>query len=162
MDKTELTPELEKLVKGVKLKEPPEQLMADYLSGVNAKIDRGAEGAHFGFPQIAIVLAIGLTFAGAFYLFLTRPQGESPVQVAEITQKVETTPLSAELSGAAAKIEPLQPLSLEEEMEVLEAFGEEFQGEASDLFGDEEVFEELAQLDELELSPTLSTPTSSV
>ena len=47
-------------------------------------------------------------------------------------------------------------------MAVLEAFGEELDEEGIDLLGDDEVFEELGQLDEIELSPGFSTQPSGI
>ncbi|MBI4000057.1 MAG: hypothetical protein HY351_05520 [Candidatus Omnitrophica bacterium] len=169
MDKEHLSPELEQLIRKVRLKEPPEGLMADYLAGVNAKIDRGASGSHFGFPQVAMVLAVGLALAGAAYFYWVRPQTQSAPDVETTTFVVSETsvqpnneatvldnteqPLSSEIPSTPVQ----KSLSIEEEMAVLEAFGEELDEEGIDLLGDDEVFEELGQLDEIELSPGFST-----
>ena len=49
-------------------------------------------------------------------------------------------------------ISPSRPFSLEEGIAVLEAFSEEVGDEGVDLFGDDETLEELASLDDVEVS----------
>ncbi|MBI4394701.1 MAG: hypothetical protein HY583_00740 [Candidatus Omnitrophica bacterium] len=135
-----LAPELEQLIKQVKLKEPSKERMTDYLAGVNAKIDRGAPPTSFGFPQVAVILAVGLVMAGLAYFYWIRPSsvGADPR-------------VRPQENGQAQGPAPTTPsLSIEEEMAVLEAFGEEYDSEIQDLLGDDETLEELAQLDEIE------------
>ena len=85
MEKEPLTPELKRLLEKVKLKEPPRTLTADYLAGVNARIDQRAKGVHFGFPQLTIFFVAGLALAGALYFFLKpmpNPQPQNPHVIA--------------------------------------------------------------------------------
>lgn len=180
MDREQLALELERLMNQVRLKEPPRELMADYLSGVNAKIDRGIKSHGFGFPHLAVVFAVGLTIVGLAYCFFLRFQqepassNETPPVIAmeanvgaplmappydrnELRGRDESRYYqSKEIVPQARDREQLstpEVLSIDEEMAVLEAFQEEFQDEANDLFGDEGLLEELALLDEVELSP---------
>ncbi len=162
-NKEELTPELEKLISKVKLKEPPQELMRDYLSGVNAKIDRGIKGSHFGFPQFAIFLVISAVLAGFFYFFLVRLQRQPVLEVkpAFIQRSVTGQGTEAPTSVVSetqhhGTVSAQKPLTIEEEVTVLEAFGDEFLNESSDVFGDDEALNELAVLDEVELSPGLA------
>ncbi|MBI1977719.1 MAG: hypothetical protein HYS55_03090 [Candidatus Omnitrophica bacterium] len=159
MNQEELPPELEKILKRVKLKEPPERLMKDYLSGVNAKIDRRGQGFHVSFPQVALACVIGLSLVGVLYLtFMARPKAIE--LVSEPIQKVEAKP---QVVAVESQVQATQKaLSVEEEMAVLEAFSEEHGEGVAEFFGDEEMFEDLSQLDEVELATPPNAPASRV
>lgn len=156
MDQDKLSPELEKLLKQVKLKEPPKDLMADYAAGINAKIDQQAGRPHFGFPHVAMALAIGLVFAGVFYFVIARPlnHNEAPVLQAVPTQVEKQEMPESVVPEASQSVAPIQDrdLSLEEELTLIEAFEGEFLDEEDAALGDEDLLEELALLDELEIS----------
>lgn len=151
----QLDPELEKLLKEVKLKEPPQDKMADYLAGVHAKIDRGPVGSGFGFPQMSLLLAAGLALMGLLYFLVVSPQRPPVPQVQEMTREArEAESLPAAVSTTLEVESALAPsdLSIEEEITVFEELGEGFTDEAIDLFEEDELLEELALVDELELS----------
>lgn len=172
-NKEELTPELEQLISKVKLKEPPQELMKDYLSGVNAKIDQGIKSSYFGFSQFTVFLVIGVVLAGVFYFFLVRLQVKPVLEVKPATVQRSVKTASVIASEAPAKIHggsvqqvvadndknqasTQKPLTIEEGVAVLEAFGDEFSDESPDVFGDDdEALDELAVLDEVELSAGL-------
>lgn len=159
MDQEKLSPELEKLISRVKLKEPPRQMMSRYLSEVNAKIDQGIKSSHWGFPQFGAVFAIGLALAGSLYFFLARPQMQPAHEVKAISVQPSTESQKTEI--ASSKLPAAQkPLTLEEEMAVLEAFSDESLDESAELFGDEEALEDLTVLDEVELSRGMPAQTS--
>ncbi|MBI4372810.1 MAG: hypothetical protein HY585_03690 [Candidatus Omnitrophica bacterium] len=139
----QLSPELERVIKQVRLKEPPSEFMADYLAGVNSKIDRGVPHSQFGFPQIAMVLAIGLVMAGVAYFYFGYEPRASQVKV------IPDVSIS-------------KPLSVEEEMMILEAFSEELADGTGDPFGDDEILEELWQLEEIEFLGGPSAQTSRI
>lgn len=148
MEEERLTPELEKLLKQVRLKEPSQELMADYLTGVNAKIDRRMSAPHFGFREGVLVFAVGLILAGLFYFLLAPSLNHEP------TPKLVTSDSESNLPQGlqAIIVPPPAELSLEEELALLEAFEEELSDQESDWLEDEELLEELALLDELEIS----------
>ena len=141
MKKENLDPELESLVEKVKLKAPSEVLMKDYLSGVNAKIDRSLEHFQFGFPQFVAVCAVGAVLAGLGYFIFNRPNTVVPATVRKpnVTHSSSVQP-------------PAKLLSLEEEMGIIEVFAEEHSVDTTELLDDEGVFSELTGLDEVELS----------
>ena len=158
MDEDRKDPEIESMLKGVKLKEPSQKDMTNFLSGVHEKIDRGYGNEVIGFRQIGLIFVVGVALAGLIYFISTRSKVEPAHQV-ETLNRMEApleTPLPASVLQNPAGEKPLtrKPLSLEEEMAVLEAFEDEFGDETTDLFGDSEVLEELATLDELEFSVT--------
>ena len=166
----QLDPELQELLKKTKLKEPPEKLMADYLSGVNEKIDRGIGKPHFGFPPLALVLVAGVLLAGIFYYFLAEPEKEpvmqavAPAVVAPIevpSQPPPSVPAEANLTDTAGQPQPAsESLSIEEQIAILESFAEEFPDETGELFGEEELLNEFEALDEMELSALGPTQTA--
>ena len=160
MDQDELSLELKKLLSKVKLKEPPREIMANYLSEVNAKIDGGIKNSHFNFPQFATVFAVGVILAGLFYLFSPRSQVKPVLETKPAVQKVQDLLTTVPQAPPTQVISTQKPLTVEEKMAVLEAFGDEFSDESVDLFGDDEVLEELALLDDMELSPQLSAQAS--
>ena len=171
MDQEKLSPELERFVSKVKLREPSPEMMANYLSEVNAKIDQGIKGSHFGFPQFAVVFAVGLAFAGSLYFFLVHPQRQPVRDVANISMQsvpenrwVKTTPSTPPQQVQRKVVVPAnnKSLTVEEEMTVLEAFGDESSDESAELLEDEEAFEELTMLDDVELSPQMQIRTSNV
>ena len=162
MDEDKLTPEIEKLLKQVKLKEPPQELMKDYLGGVHNKINQQSGTPHFGFPQVSLVLAVGLVFAGVFYFMSARSVNhqagyELPpvlVQAPEQTTPEMAAP-STEVSLPEVQLSVSNQgteLSLEEESTLLETLESGFSDEEDEVLGDEDLFEELALLDELEIS----------
>jgi hypothetical protein len=174
MEEERLTPELEKLLKQVRLKEPSQELMADYLTGVNAKIERRMSAPHFGFREGVLVFAVGLILAGLFYFLLAPSLNHEPtpeiqpviarhdqIEPEAISEIASLPPQSASdppriLAGPTVARNderiPEVDLSLEEELALLEAFEEELSEQESDWLEDEELLEELALLDELELS----------
>ena len=154
-----LDPEIEKLVRDVKLKEPSEEEMSNYVSEVRAKINLHASGPTFGFPQLGLLLAAGVILAGLIYFTVSRPQIEKVPSLKEVPLQDQTAQIPGQPPlvwkdgkwvSQDAKI-PKQ-LSIEESITVLEAFGEEFSDEASDLYRDDDILEELTFLDEIELS----------
>lgn len=159
MNQEELPPELENILKQVKLKEPPESVMKNYLSEVNARIDRHGQGFHVSFPQVVLVCVLGFSLMGVLYLTLVaRPK---PVDVT--SEPVQTMEAKSQTITVEHKVQINQKVrSVEEEMAVLEAFSEEHGEGVAELFGDEEVFEDLSQLDEVELATPPNAPTSRV
>ncbi len=158
MDNESLPPELEGMLSKVRLKEPSKETMAGYLSGVNAKIDRGPVGTNFGFPQVGILLLVGLAFAfGIIYLFALNPNKE-PIQVAPQIQSEMATPSAPKFATEQAETtsqvtqQASGELSLEDQMALLEALEEETGSDTIDLFGDDELFDEIALLDNVEFS----------
>src|SRR3989338_1353316 len=132
MDQEELTPELEKLLKQVRLREPSQELMADYLAGVNAKIERRMNAPHFGFREAVMVVGVGLILAGLFY-FLFAPslsQERAPeIQPALSQTQNEEEAVSEQATPDVESNLPQEPqtitvptseaLSLEEELALL-------------------------------------------
>lgn len=166
MDNESLPPELEEMLSKVRLKEPPKEAMADYLSGVNAKIDRGPVGTNFGFPQVGILLLVGLAFAfGIIYLFGLNPKKE-PIQLIPQVQSERINPPAPELvTGQTAVVSQTpQPasgeLSLEDQMALLETFGEETGSTTIEFFGNDELLDEVALLDSVEFSAFEGVQTS--
>ena len=148
-----LDPELEQLVKKLKLKEPSEDVMGNYLSGINARINEQIEQSHFGFPQFATVMAISLVLVGAVYFIYT-----SYIKPVKNVEAIPNSQITSASSGTLPRNDA-KPLSLEEEMTVIEAFAEESSKDMIELFGEDAVLEELAQMDESELSsPTAPNP----
>ena len=88
MDQDKLTPELEKLLKQVKLKEPPQDLMTDYMTGVNVKINKQLERPRFEFPQVMMILVVGAVFAGLSYFIFARVLGPQETPALQIPQSV--------------------------------------------------------------------------
>lgn len=151
MDNESLPQELQNVLSRVKLKEPSPELMVNYLSGVNAKIDRGTSGPSFGFPQVSVLLLLGIAFTfGIVYLLALNPKKEAVGPMiasqaqSEPAQKAETTAQTLEVVSAQ--------LSLEDQLTLLEAMGEESTNETIDLFGNEELLDEAALLDDVEFS----------
>ena len=153
MNQEQLDLELKQLVSKIRLKEPPQKLMENYVSEVNTKIDHEMKNSSFGFPQLTVLLAVGFALAGLVYFFFvsTHPRIE-PAPVAALASR----------TSAAAGFPASEDLSLEDQMALLEAFSGEYESETADSFGDDELLEELASLDELELSYTRSSQTSGV
>ena len=169
MEQEELSPELKKLISKVKLKEPSPEMMANYLSEVNAKIDKGVKSLPFGFPQFAVIFAVGLVFAGSHYFFLGHAQkqpvsdtGTVSMQSAAENRRTETVSSVPQPAQAKVVVSSQKPLTLEEEMAILEAFGDESSNESTGTFEDEDPFEELAVLDDVELSSHMSLGPSNV
>ena len=168
-NKEDLAPELEKLISKVKLKEPPQELMRNYLSGVNAKINQGTKGNHFGFPQLAVFLVIGMALAGFLYFFLVLSQIKPVSEVKPVSVRQDVVSQGAQVLNLAVSkirnsntISAQKSLTLEEELAILEAFGEEFSDESSDVLGDDEAIDELVVLDEIELSPGFTNQASRI
>ncbi|OGX05991.1 MAG: hypothetical protein A3G87_04775 [Omnitrophica bacterium RIFCSPLOWO2_12_FULL_50_11] len=125
---------LELILRSAKLKRPREADMSNFLSGVHRKIKQGVPS--IGFPQTVTVFVLGLICVGLVYLFLGRP---------------ERVPVPRP-TGAEA-------LSIEEHMEVLEAFDVDVADEITRYIGDDELVDEIAFLDSMELG-IMSSPTS--
>ena len=152
--KEELAPELEKLISKIKLKEPSRELMKDYLSGVNAKIDQGIRNSNFGFPQFAVFMAIGMALVGFLYFLFVHLQTKPvSVKTASVASEAKFETSSRKDKGQTST---QKALTLEEEVAILKALGDESSDELSDVFGDEEALDELVVLDEVELSPGLA------
>jgi len=164
MDQEKLTPELEKLISKVKLKEPAPKIMANYLSEVNAKIDQGVGGPHFGFPQVTVFFVIGAALAGFLYFFLVHPQVQPAFEIKNASVKEDGIDQSRQMASlippriqSTAGTSTQKSLTLEEEIAVLEA-----SDESADVFGDDEALDELTVLDEVELSPGLGNQTPGI
>ena len=148
-----LDPELEQLVNKLKLKEPSEDVMGNYLSGINARINEQIKQSHFGFPQFATVMAISLVLVGAVYFIYT-----SYVKPVKNVEAIPNSQITSASSGTLPHNDA-KPLSLDEELAVLEAFVEDSSKDMIELFGEDAVLEELTQMDESELtSPTAPKP----
>ena len=169
MDEELRDPEIEKLFKEIKLQEPSEQEMADFVSGVHMKIAQGYGARAVGFRQVGIVLAASVAFAGLVYLLPMLLGVKPAVSKPQITGTVVESkgnagaplmaPRGPEESIGRDKSHPYmagsvvsKPLSIEDEMVVLEALSEEFPDETSDIRTADELLDELATLDELEIS----------
>ena len=168
MDEELRDPEIEKLLKEIKLQEPSEQEMADFVSGVHLKIAQGHGAPTVGFRQIGIVLVASIAFAGLVYFMYQLSSSQPvrlvpqnvvvtdriPIQAPDSQSKIVSSP---EPAPAALQRASSGTLSMEDEMAVLEALSEEFPDEASDILADDELLDELATLDELEISLPAST-----
>lgn len=150
MENDQLDPQIEKLLKEVKLKEPRRQEMTDYLSGVRSKITIKQNQTHFYFVPAGIVLVVILVLSGFIYwLIQNQSKEENPVTTV------------AKISAPIAKsISVSNSLSLEEEMAILGAFSDEYPNGTSDLLGDEESMEDLVLMDEIEFTVTPAQSTS--
>lgn len=146
MDKEGLSPELEQLLRKVRVKEPPQELMADFAKGVNERIDRGAAGPGFGFPQAGVVLAVGLVLAGAVYFLV----GRIPVQPA--LQPVRSSLIRPVVADVSAPALSAADLSIEEEAVLIEELDEGFLDEVIEAMGDEDLLDEIDFMDTLELA----------
>ena len=154
MNQEKLSPELEKILNQVKLKEPPRELVKDYVEGVNLRIDRKLRQPVFGFPQLVLAFAVGAATVGIFYWVVQgRLRPGTSEELFPMTQRVGTV---VESEKAVQKPAQGKPLSLEDEMAILEAFGEDIQNGTADLVSDDEVYEEIAFLDDIELSQPAS------
>ncbi len=95
MSENSLTPEIDPILKKMKLKKPSQELMADYLKGVNVKIDSMTPNRfHLGFPGILLSVFVVMALAGFFYFQFVR---QAPKVVSEppvLRQIVETQPLT--------------------------------------------------------------------
>ena len=158
--------------------------MKNYLTGVNAKIEFKSQSG-FGFPQISLLILVGLTFAGLFYFYVmphvqksieslpesttlsdapvtpqTEPQirhSERSEESTELENKVSETSLGS--FGLRPQDDNVPELTLEEELAILEAFEDGSAETNLDLLDDEELIEELTLLDEIEIN---SAPQSSL
>lgn len=142
MNDDQLNPQLEKILKEIKLKEPKQPDMADYLSKVRSKIELKQNQSHFHFvPAAGLAFALILALCGAVYFLVNQTKSPQPQIVSKISEP-------------AAQTASNQDLSLEEEMAILEAFSEDYPAGTSDLLGDEAAAEDLVLLDEIEFTIT--------
>ena len=94
---------------------------------------------------------VGIAAVGVAYLLLANLKKEPAVQEKVIVAEMSAPMSSQETATTGGSISTEIPI--EDQMAILEAFEGEYEAETIDLLGDEELFEELTQLDELELSP---------
>ena len=153
MDENKLDQEIEKILKEVKLKEPSQEETTHFLRGVHEKIDQNLRARTLGFRQFGLVLVAGLALAGLLYLIFSRFQAETTPEMNVATARAKHPPMET----VSRQPSVLKPLSIEQDMAVLEAFSEELSEESSELFGEDESLGDLAVIDELEVS---ITPTS--
>jgi len=165
MDKDPRDLEMEEFLKNVKLKEPSERELSDFLSGVHTKIDRGVGRPSIGVPQVAFVIAICLATIGAVYVLVFGVQ-KQPVRVGEAVMfsadrgpapgPVEhLTGAPAQASGAIQTAD--QELTIEEEQVIFDELASDPEDETIDLLDASELLDELALLDDLEFAG-LSAP----
>ncbi len=140
-------PQIEKIMKQMKLKEPGEGDLKNYLEEVHAKIERTQKPSFFGFQTaFFFIVVVGFIFGIAYFLNMNEAGKE--------------TALSEKTAPTQQQISRQKSLSLEEEMQVLEAFSEEANMDSSDIFGDEEAVDEIVFLDEVELNLSTSPLTA--
>lgn len=140
--------ELERLLKDVQLKKPVPESMDDYLAGVHRKINQGPSIPAFGIPYMALALALGVALA-MFIIFVMKPAPKTAPAVitketAPLLQKEEPTPVKREMASANLT-------SLEGQMQILEAMGEDADIIVIDLLTDEELAIEMSFLDDTEM-----------
>lgn len=169
MDKESLPQVLEEALSRVRLKTPSREFMADYLSRVNTKIDHGIPAPSFGFPQMGVLLLVGVAFAfGLIYLFALSPKKEPAIPAVSQTQSVADRSSVPEKEGQAtqATVTTAKPvsdeLSLKDQMTILEALGEESENETINLIGEDELLDEITLLDEVELASLESVQPTAV
>ena len=146
MEKDMKDPELERFMEGFRFKKPPEKIMSGYVSGVQARIDRGMPGLSFGLPLPVIGVSLIVLAGILFFILYVHPAAkhENPVPSLQLTSP---TPVQMIKTATVQR----QTLSVEEETAILEALGVDFTDEALHSFGVEELLEESDLLDELEM-----------
>lgn len=147
MENEALGPQWEKVLEKTRLKEPPDALMKDYLSQVHQKIDRRHSSWPVGQPILGCIVVGALALAVAAFLFLKPEPTREVAPVASVAIEPFIRPVVQRSETAPSK----SGLSVEDQMAILEAFGEEIEDEIVDLLGDEELAVEAAFLDETEL-----------
>ena len=170
MANEDLDPKWETILKKTRLKEPPDDLMKNYLSEIHQKLER-RHSFSFGTPAVWLIAVGILSMAGALF-FIFRPEPAKQLEPAvAMTLQPEARPdlppvLPAEIQAQAPvaqsvpaqapapQVLPSAPfaaqLSPEEEMAVLEALGEEVEDEVVENLGDEDLAAEASFLDETE------------
>ena len=113
MKNDQLDPQIEKFLSEVKLKEPKQQEMADYLSQVRSKIRLKQNQTHFHFVPVGIALVLVLALSGFIY-WLVQNQSKEEISI----------PTVSKISEPVSKSIPASNLSLEQEMAILEAFSD--------------------------------------
>ena len=159
MKEDQLDPQVEKILREVKLKEPKKEEMTNYLSNVRSKIELKQNQSQFPVAPIGIALAVTLALAGLIY-FVVPNLSKEEAQIPVISQKSEA-PIVPVAPAAVPAQAPTQSFSLEEELDILEAFSEEYPAGTSDLLGDDGVIEDLVLIDEIELNSISSASQSS-
>ena len=150
MKEDRLDPQIEKLLNEVKLKQPEASEMTDYVSMVRSKIELKQQQPTFHFAPAGIAMASVVMLAGlAFLMFFNQPKKEV-LEIPAVSVVSQSNP--------APVPTPIQGLTLEEEMAILEAFS----AESSDILGAEAVLEDLVLIDEVEfaITPSASQGTS--
>lgn len=115
---------IEELFQGYSVKNPPEELMKNYVHEVRLKIRNTPGAPAFGFPAFAVILAVSALLGGAFWLrSATRPV----VQPAAVKQMMtEESPALEEAVSAVTEE------SFEEELQAMDEEAD-FEGLADDL-----------------------------
>ena len=169
MDAEMKDPEIEKLLSKVRLKEVPGRRMEGFLAGVHERIDRGVGKPGFGFPEAALVLAIGLAFAGGIYFLVLRAPAKPATQPVVVSMPAPVLPVarppkdgSAIFSakgrirhyagGVADNDRGGEALSLEEESAIIEAFDEGSEEDLIEVLDDQGLLDEIDFLDTIEFS----------
>lgn len=117
---------VESILQSARLKRPREADMSNFLSGVHKKINQ--RGPRIGLPEAVTGVALGLVSIGLVYFFLARS---------------ERLPLPPPTTAEA--------ISIEENLVVLEALDIDVEDELTSFLDDDELLEELAFLDGMEV-----------
>ncbi len=166
MEEDKFMPEIDPLLKKMKLKKPSAELMANYAAEVNTKIDQmNLHKPDYRFPGAAVSLVFLMAFAGYSYFNFSRTETKRSFQPeAVLTEKVlpaqnhTTIPaqaiIPADVQKKLSDEIPLKssPLSIEQEMAVLEAFDSDLENDSDALLDEDELVQEMNLLDEVEFS----------
>ena len=165
MKHDQLDPQIEKLLNGVKLKEPKQRDMTNYLSQVRSKITIQQNQTQFHFVPFGVALVVILVLSGLIYWAVqNQSKGENPMRHSLSSSAHSKIASSAshprhDVIARGPRADEAIPNSLEEEMAILEAFSDEYPNGTGDVLSDEETVEDLVLIDEIEfaIAPTQGT-----
>ncbi len=163
MNDEKIDPEIEQLLKNVRSKKPPRELMANFASGVNSRIDERIKRPPFAMPALGVLALAAVLVIGALYYFYKQPAPKSQSIEPLSSVQLQETGRNMESAGKASILPAKsQELSFEEVAKLLEALEEteidEEEAAALDLvlLEVDDAAEELALLDEFEIGPPIT------
>ena len=115
MDEEHLSEEVKRALRDVRLKKPSEELMSDFEASVQRKIDRAQGGPVLALPQLGAVMVVGALVIGLLYFFMVQPTSQE--------KPVGTVREAAVADSRAGEF------SAEEQIAILEAFGQDIDSE---------------------------------